>query len=301
MKPASSITLLLICSLLSLEADVLTRKNGEVLEGRFQSAEGGVISFEHQGTLIRLPSSEILSLELGYPGASVCYVLHSDPTKKHCDGLLVILRKGEVGLTDRTAMKIKERLPAAKIKSITFQKNQAWETIVPALQPGVRVKLVIQGSVPIEADVTAVRGDRLELRDRSGKTWQIREESIQSGEILNAGKVRDWTMLFPGVPQYRGGRRAHGIAWMGGYLGAAAFAGYAFSRREQAIDAAHRDMRFYLINSSPHVREFRQFDTGLRAAAGLMLLAYPLHLWDAGAFEVYGRDGSTFLGLTIRL
>lgn len=287
----------------SLKADVLTRKTGEVLEGRFQSAQDGIITFEHQGVLLRIPATEIAGLDLGYPGASVCYTLRYRPEETHCDGLLVILQKGEVGFADPSGMKIKERLPASSLGSITFQKNSSWETIVPALQPGVRVKLVIRGSVPVEAEVTAVRGDRLDLRDTSGKTWQIKEEAIERGEILSAGPAqRNWAMLVPGLPQYRRGSRVRGLVWMGGYLGAAALAGFSFQQRERAIDAAHQDLRFWLVNSSSHVSDYRRYDGQLRATVAVLFLAYPFHLWDGGAFEVTSSQAgaSTFVGITIR-
>lgn len=140
------ISFLLKCLLLiafvqfSIEADIITLKNGSTLEGTYLSEENGKLKFDVDGTTRLISKSEIQKMEMGYTGSSFCYVLEGQD--EICEGVLHYVDKDRIIIGKGKGMVQKETFSLSSLKSYSVRRLRKNDKITSVIQQGIRIEIV---------------------------------------------------------------------------------------------------------------------------------------------------------------
>jgi hypothetical protein len=201
-------------SFVSLPADVLFLKSGEILEGMYVEGDGKGIQFETEKGRILYKKKDIAKLELGYSGSSFCFAFQG--RELICEGILHTVSEDSISYVKGMARTKVETVPLKKIVYLKIYKAKRTERLLGVFAVGMEVLIHVEGKKEsgIIEDYNYV--DKQILFKINGTKRILEEDSILSLEwkkkpgILNFTKLA-MTYTIPGVHQFKT-QKATGIA-----------------------------------------------------------------------------------------
>ncbi len=243
------ILLILFCFLSgSLWADRIRLKNGTEREGKVLSVSKDTAVFLENGKKGNIKLEEIESIQVGYEGIPIC-LDYRWLRGKECSFLLYKFTKDQILFVDKNAPMDLKTLPLAKIKNLTFERDNSGEEkdLTKFFEPGAEATWntkTYQG----RATVSQVKKGQIELMpiEKGSKSISLNEKDIKAFKIkkkksIAVEVIQETPKLIPGYAPIE--RRQYwkgvGLFTMAGI----ASAGMVYEYNE-AVNAINNDQEF---------------------------------------------------------
>lgn len=190
----------------SLPADILFLKSGEILEGMY--IEGGTkgIQFETEKGKIFFQKKEIAKLELGYSGSSFCFAFQGK--EPICEGILHTVSENSISYVKGIAGTKVETVPFKKIVYLKLFKAKRTERLLGVFPLGMEVLIHVDGKKESGIIEDYNYAEKQILFKINGNKRVLEEDSILSIEWKRKPGILDYTKLaltytIPGVHQFK--------------------------------------------------------------------------------------------------
>lgn len=301
---------LVTTSLQAESIDVLFLSDGRVLAGTFESKDRKNVSFRPRNQeTVTADAKDMTGLILGYEGLPACLSFRSHPDERDCSFSILafgprFLFATRDGLRD---------IDQDEIHSLTFQKTEAKQPLLPLLRTGTEISISRMGR-QIRGTVfdTGLESFKVHLSDESSITVNENQASggslfqpdRNSWDVLKESWAEDPLLFVPGIYAFRSGKTFEGSAFSGVFALSIAMGFYYQKQALLTADKSKTDPAYRILGYGSYPNEYRGQIQMRNTMWGLSLGTFLFHTfrlvwlrrWIPGILEIHLAPGSVGAG-----
>ncbi|HMU84232.1 MAG: hypothetical protein K1X70_01910 [Leptospirales bacterium] len=282
----------------ALHADTVLLVDGRLLEGKYLGDRGDFIEWEQAGQIVKLESTNVVRIELAYPGVPVCF-RRKGAKERVCQGKLYLLYGSSVEIIGGPGDTKKETVKISDLSDLEFQRTTETQLLLPRIRPGAAIRLVIpEGSV--QGSVQSVEPGRVLVRDSQDQVVEVREEKIEQLQLPTSSGFL-FSRLIPGLPQYRRSERIKSGAIVGGIAFFGMSALWEQSQAQREVSRARANLLYISTGIGSRESVFAGHRKNAQILGFGMLLTYGFHLTDEFVLSARSSRKSIQIGFSFPL
>lgn len=253
---------MLFISPVCLLADLAILNDGTRLGGYYlKEVENGILFKTLNGEQIKILSSELKKLEVGYNGSNMC-ITEKNKNTKNCDSLFYKIDKDSIVVAEGEGFLKLRKIPIKDVKKFELHKSEYRpEQLAAKIPRNKNFEFHYEGK-KIQGKVLSQKDKKINIKTKDGKIKQLDSENIKLA-VYKPDLQKElwdipWRYLYPGIYQYEQGNTYTGYGLGGGF--ALSIAGFLveYQAAVAAASAASGDLTVILFNNDSYLAEFNR-------------------------------------------
>lgn len=265
----------------SVQADQITLRSGEVVEGFFQSEDDTAIAFvKMNGESVSIPADQVLKMEFSESGVPGCF---SSKDQETCEVVLASLNGDSLVIAEGKARRMVRHIPRQEIQSLKLKRIAPHHRLIPFLVLRKRADLELGDAKVLKGRVVSIENDTVTIEDFAGEKHEVKEADIHGAVVV----VEDVPFrpfraanLYPGYAQLTSGRPIFGGAMMFTFAALWTGVGVEYAQAVQQNKKANADFTVLLFNNTSYLESFTRHQNNQAYLAGAATLLYAYHWFD---------------------